>query len=495
MERRIRLLGIFLMVLFLGLFVQLNRIQFLDASSLANAPGNSRNITTQFSQNRGAILTADGAVVADTVKTTDVYKYQRQYPNGPLYADISGYDSILYGKDGIEAYYNSYLTPHSVTPNSLSSLLNPTTAPDNVTLTISSKLQSVAASALGKLRGAVIAIDPSTGAILAMYSNPSYNPNLLSSHSGTTETKAWNSYIKDPSQPMLARAYRRRYPPGSTFKIVTSSAVYDHNPSLAVKSYPHVSSIALPDTTNRLHNYAYEVCGGQIGILLAVSCDTGFGQIGLDLGASSLASEAKSFGFNQTPPLDLYGVASATFPSAASFSTRLPTLAYSAIGQYDVAATPLEMALATAGIANHGVIMAPHLMSEITGPQANVVKKYQNHPWLVATSAATAAKVTSLMEGVVRFGTAGGIAIPGVAIAAKTGTAQLNLLASNQSSPNGNDNWMVAFAPANHPTIAVAVVVPAQPGMSSNSTGAQYAGPVVKAMLSAAVNTSSVVGG
>ncbi len=495
MDRRIKLMGLFLALLFSILFLQLNRIQVLDASSLANAPGNSRNITNAFSQPRGAILTSDGQVVAETVPSNDIYHYQRTYPNGPLYADISGYQSIIYGNDGIESYYNSYLTPHNGAVNSLSSLLSPTQQVDNVILTVSSKLQLAAQSAFGSLRGAAVVLQPSTGAILAMYSSPSYDPNLLASPSGSTEISTWNSLLKNPAQPLLARAYRRNYPPGSTFKIVTSSAVYDHNPALATKVYPSVSSIALPDTTNRLDNYGHEVCGGQIPYLLAVSCDTGFGAIGLDLGANALSAEANSFGFNQAPPLDLYDVAKSQFPSASTFATRLPTLAYSAIGQYDVAATPLEMAMVAGAIANHGVMMTPHLMGEITNAQASVVLKYSNHPWLVATSPQTAAAVTTLMEGVVKSGTAQGIALPGIQIAAKTGTAQINLSSSNQSSPTGNDNWMVAFAPATNPTIAMAVVVPAQPGINSNSTGAQYAGPIVKSLLSVALGVNSGTGG
>lgn len=487
MKQRIRILGVFLLLLFAVLFVQLNHIQLLEATKLANAPGNSRNLTNQFSTRRGAILTADGQVVAESVPSNDIYHYQRTYPNGKLYADVSGYDSIIYGMDGIESYYNSYLSAHTAPPSSLSSLINPTVTTDNVILTINSKLQQVVAKAFGSLRGAAVAINPSTGSIIAMYSNPSYNPNLLASHSGSVETSAWKRYQADPAQPMLARAYRRSYPPGSTFKVVTSSAVYDHNPSLATKSFPYLTQLKLPDTTNYLANYAHELCGGTIPTLLAVSCDTGFGAIGLALGASTLASEAHAFGFGQVPPLDLYGVAASTFPSVSLLSTRLPDVAYSAIGQYDVQATPLQMALVVSAVANKGVMMAPHLMKEITNQQAQVVKTYSNHVWRVATSPSTAAQVTKLMEGVVTHGTAQGIALPGVTIAAKTGTAQLNLTSTNQASPQGNDNWMVAFAPAQHPTIAVAVVVPAQPGINSASTGAQYAGPIMKAILAAAL--------
>ncbi len=497
MRSRIRMLAVFLFSLFLILFLQLNHVQVLQAHELNNHKGNYRAITNSLSQDRGAIYTSDGQVIAETVPSKDVYKYQRFYPNGPLYAQVSGFDSINYGLDGLELEYNSYLQSTKLPPKTFGDLVTPKYGVDNVITTINSNLQKVAQSSLGKLQGSVVAIDPSNGDILAMYSNPSFDPNLLASISATVEKQAFDANNYGPTQPGLARTYRRSYPPGSTFKIVTSSAVYDHMPSLATKQYPVVSSIPLPDTVNRLHNYANEVCGGNIVPMLAVSCDTGFGQIGLDLGASNLASEAQSFGFNQSPPIDLPLPAKSTFPVASYFSNQLPTLAYSAIGQGNVAATPLQMALVGAAIANNGVIMTPHLMKYITNNQNAVVTKYKDHPWLQATSPATAQSVTSLMEGVVTNGTAQGIAIPGLKIAAKTGTAQLSLSASNQASPNGNDNWMVAFAPAGSGSakIAIAVVVPAQAGMAADSTGAAYAGPVVKAILNAYFNANKAIGG
>ncbi|MDA8277549.1 MAG: penicillin-binding protein 2 [Actinomycetota bacterium] len=495
MQGRIRILAVFMFSLFLILFLQLNHVQVLQANELNHHKGNYRTITNTLSQDRGTIYTSDGQVIAETVPSNDVYKYQRYYPNGPLYAQVSGFDSINYGLDGLELEYNSYLQSRKLPPKTFGDLVTPKYGVDNVITTINSNLQKVAQSALSKYQGSVVAIDPKTGDILAMYSNPSFDPNLLASISATVEQKAFDANNYGPTQPGLARTYRRSYPPGSTFKIVTSSAVYDHMPSLATKFYPVVSSIPLPDTVNRLHNYANELCGGTIAPMLAVSCDSGFGQIGLDLGANNLASEAQSFGFNQTPPIDLPLPAKSTFPSASFFSNQLPTLAYSAIGQGNVSATPLQMALVGAAIANNGVIMAPHLMSYITNSQNAVVKRYQDHPWLQATSAATAQMVSNLMVGVVKNGTAQGIAIPGLKIAAKTGTAQLSLSASNQSSPNGNDNWMVAFAPAGNAKIAIAVVVPAQAGMATDSTGAAYAGPVVKAILNAYFNANKAIGG
>ncbi len=486
MRRRMFSVAVMLLVAFGILFFQLNNLQVVQAKKLATAPGNSRAITSIFSLPRGPIVTSDGAVMAETVPAKNVYHYQRIYPAGSLYATVTGYDSIIYGQSGIEAAYNSYLQGHQRAIRSFSDLFKSKMVTDTVVTTINSTLQKVATTALGSLHGAVVALDPTTGSIEALVSTPSYNPAPLASPSGTVEHQAWTSDIAGSTPPLQDIAISRAYPPGSTFKIVTTSAVYDHDPSLATKNYPVATQIALPLTTHKLHNYAYEPCGGTMPVLLQVSCDTGYAQIGLSLGASNLATEANAFGFNSTPPLDISGAAASSFPPVSFFNQNLPQLAFSAIGQGNVSATPLQMALVASAIADHGTIMTPHLLSHIIGSQGQIVTSYQAHPWKVATSPETAAQVTTLMEGVVNGGTAQDIAIPGVKIAAKTGTAQFNL-GTTSTSTGQSDNWMIAFAPAQAPQIAVAVVVPAQSGLSANPTGAAYAGPIVKAVLQAAL--------
>ncbi len=485
MNRQIRKMGIVLALLFSLLFLQLNNIQVLQAHKLANAPANPRVASRLYDQPRGDVSTADGVVIARSVPTHDIYHFLRQYPNGPLYADITGYFSLIYGTWGVESSYDSYLTSHIQPVRNLSDVITAGSGPDDITLTIDSVLQGEARSALGGETGAVVALDPRTGAILAMYANPTYDPNALASHNREAVMSAWKSNIANPSNPMLDRAYRRSYAPGSTFKIIDSSAVYDHDPSLATKSYPYLTALTLPDTNKKLSNYAGELCGGTLPTLLAVSCDSGFGQIGLDLGASNLVTEAESFGFNKVPPLDLPGAAASTIPAASAFARNLPGLAYSAIGQEDVQATCLGMALATAGIADHGVIMAPHVMSQIRNPQGRLVKSYAPHPWLTATSAATASAVTALMVGVVQHGTASNVAIPGIQVAAKTGTAQT-------STSSGSNNWLEAFAPASNPSLVVVVVVPAQTGLPLDTTGSEIAGPIVASMFRAAIQEGRV---
>jgi penicillin-binding protein A len=478
MNRRIMLLGAALLVCFGALFLQLNYVQVVEASKLANSPNNSRNITADYSKPRGFVQTSDGVVVARSVPTKDDLKFQRQYPTGGLFASITGYDSFIYGLGGgVEATYNSVLTGKNVPLRSIRQLFTNNDVVGNVTLTVSNQLQQAAASALAGRIGAVVALDPTTGGVLAMYSNPTYDPSPLAAHNTGDERSAWSLYTLNKSNPMLPRSYRETYPPGSTFKVVDSAAVLDHRPLLATKPYPTVGSINLPLTTNKLHNFNNEVCGGQLPQLLQVSCDTGFGQIGLDLGAQNLSDEAAAFGFGRATPIDLPLPAKSVFPDASYFKARLPLLAYAAIGQDVVSATPLQMALVAAGIANGGTIMTPHVMAQVTDQQGSVLEAYSPKPWLHATSATTASSVTAMMELVTQGnGTATDLVIPGTQVAAKTGTAQ--------TGQNTTDDWMVAFAPANAPKVVVAVAVPNQ---AISATGAAVAGPITLAVLKAAL--------
>jgi len=244
--------------------------------------------------------------------------------------------------------------------------------------------------------------------------------------------------------------------------------------------------LVLPDTSNLLHNFGGERCGGALPQLFTVSCDTGFGQVGLDLGANALYDEASSFGFDVTPPIDLPFPAQSSFPPAASFAQDLPGVAYSAIGQQDVQATPLEMAMVAGAIADGGTIMTPHVLGHVTNSQNQVVSTYQPKPWLQATDAATAGQLTQLMLSVVDSPDGTGVAarIPGVAVAAKTGTAQ--------TGTGKIDAWFTAFAPAANPTIAVAVVLPNQPS-ADEFQGGTLAAPIAKAMIEAYLAGSAPV--
>ena len=489
MNRQIRLVGLGVMILFVALFVQLNYLQIIHAGALESNPLNGRAVVKEFTAKRGDMVSADGITLATSVPTSDQFKYLRQYPTGALFEQVTGFFSFTYGSDGAERSYDKVLTgsqsPFHL-PTSLSGLRQLLTNQDksqSITLTVLDKLQTIAQQQLAGRVGSVVALNPKTGAILAMYSNPSFDPNQLSSHNQQQVQAAYKALQAQPGGVLAPGAYRQRWFPGSTFKIVTTSAIYDHQPALATKTYPTLSALPLPQTTNLLHNFAGESCGGQLPQLFTVSCDTGFGQVGLDLGGQSLYSEAQSFGFDQTPPIDLpFGVRS-NFPSANTFAQDLPGLAYSAIGQQDVQATPLEMALVAAGIANGGTIMAPHVLDHVTNSQNKTVSTYQAKPWLQATSASTAAQVTQLMLSVVDApnGTGAAARIPGVQVAAKTGTAQ--------TGTNQIDAWFAAFAPAQNPEIAVAVILPNQPS-ANEYQGGTLAAPIAKAMIQAYLQTN-----
>jgi peptidoglycan glycosyltransferase len=494
LNRQIRLVGVGIMVLFVVLFAQLNWVQVFHAAALNNNPLNSRRITKEYDTPRGNIVSADGQLLAYSKAITGNFKYERVYPFKSLFGQITGYFSFTYGSDGVEKSDDRFLTGASAQfklPTSLSQLQNElanASKAENVTLTISAKLQAVAARALGRDTGAVVALDPQTGAILAMYANPSFDPNLLSGSNSQQVVANWNTLVKAAGNPLSSGAYRNRFPPGSTFKMVTASAVYDHDSSLATKNYPVTAQLVLPQTNNQvLGNFGGESCGGQLAHMFTVSCDTGFANVGLDLGASNLAAEANAFGFDAVPPLDLPAAAPSNFPAPASFSQDLPGLAKSAIGQENVSASPLEMAMVAGALGNGGNMMVPHVLKNVTNSQNQVVSTYQAKVWRQSTSAQTAATMKTLMLSVVNSndGTGTAARIPGVMVAGKTGTAQTGV--------GTTDDWFAAYAPAGDPQIAVCAVVLNQP-TADQYQGGIVAAPIARAVMEAALTPSSTSG-
>ncbi|HEX2064074.1 MAG TPA: penicillin-binding protein 2, partial [Acidimicrobiales bacterium] len=337
----------------------------------------------------------------------------------------------------------------------------------------------VARQQLGTRKGAVVALDPRDGSVLAMWSFPSFDPNPLSAHSQRRVQDYWDRLQADSRKPLLARSFRERYAPGSTFKVVTAAAALERAPDLTTKDYPTLSRLDLPQTDKDLPNFGGGTCGGQLPDLLRRSCNTGFAQMGLDLGGDALAGEARDFGFESRPPLDLPAVARSVFPEGSSFVRDKPALATSAIGQRDVSATPLQMALVAAGVANGGVVMRPHVMKEVRDDEGEVVRSANPTPWKRAMSPSSAAELRDMMVAVVRSGTATRAAVPGVAVAAKTGTAQ--------TTGDNSHAWIVTFAPAEAPRVAVAVIVESQPGLGDTVTGGRVAAPIAQAVMAAAL--------
>jgi peptidoglycan glycosyltransferase len=370
-----------------------------------------------------------------------------------------------------------------------------------VTLTVNENLQLQVAEALdedapGVNGAAAVVYNPTNGAIEAMYSNPSFNPNLLVSQNSKVQNLAWdvdacpptmNVAFCAPGAPLVAGTYDQTYPPGSSFKVVTTSAVLEHRPDLTLMTYPQVSFVTLPNTGNPpqvLTNYDSERCGGNLEELLILSCDADFASIGQLLGAQALVTQARDYGFNGQIPLDVPAdtVATSNFGTVADFADDVPGLMKSAIGQENVTASALQMALVAGTVANGGVEMVPHLMEQIRDSQGNLVETYQPKEWMQPISPQTAATLTTFMKGVVTSGTAAPSATfsgfpASWDVAAKTGTAQTGSFGPN---PQYTDDWLIAFAPVGNTKVAIAVVLPNQPG---SATGAAYSGPIVRQIL------------
>jgi peptidoglycan glycosyltransferase len=502
--RRIRALAVVLALCFGLVIAQLVNIQLRRANALNASPQNPRVASLRYDNVRGDILASDGEVLAHSVpapKGSSPYRYLREYPTGSLFAQIVGYDSEFYGTNGVEDVYGRWLGAHPQAPQNLGQVLTPPPpTTDSVTLTVEPYLQALAQRELASLPsankdGAVLVLNPNTGAVLAMYSSPDYTPNQLVSPNLNTEKAAGHADFTVPDHegfyPGVPVATFDPEPPGSTFKVVTTAAVYNLKPSLSNFRYPMSRCTKLPYSNKKLCNDATTggratACGGTIAQMLPPSCDPGYANLGLALGGTTLWRQAELFGYDQKPPIDLPDVSPSTFPPPGTFSlTKLgpPGLAYSAFGQQDVKATALQQAMVAAAVADGGVLMTPHVLSVIRNADGKIVKRYTPTVYKHSMSASAAAQVNRLMQAVAtaRDGTATGIFPRALRVAVKTGTAQTGL---PNTSADIHD-WMIGFAPYTHPEVAVCVMVPFQP---SGTFGATTAGPILRAMLTAALH-------
>jgi peptidoglycan glycosyltransferase len=460
-NRALRRISIAVLVMFVLLLANVNYLQAFEAGSLANKPGNSRAFAAQFQYQRGEITTADGKVVAESKNVGGVYKYQREYPLGPEYAPVTGYDA-LYSQSGIEAAENSYLTGNSsnlAVRNVIDMITNKPRKGATVQLTLDSNAQNAAWSQLqasGKA-GAVVALNPQTGAILAMASYPSYDPNQLAVLDGNQLNANDNKLLADPAQPLLNRATGATFPPGSTFKIVTSSAAFtqgNDNPSTLVSA---PTSLQLPQSTAHLINNDGEACGtlgnGKATIITAFteSCNTAFANIGMQVGSATLKSMAEKYGMND-PNLKIpSSVAQSNFPLEAMFS---------------------------AAVADNGTLMKPYLVQQVQAADLSIVDSASPTALSQPVSPAVASEIKTMMLSVVNSpdGTAAAFknAIPGVQIAGKTGTAQ------NGANNSGlNDAVFTCFAANGNRSMAVGVII------AGGGYGAAAAAPIAVAVLKA----------
>jgi peptidoglycan glycosyltransferase len=470
-----------ILLLFVVVAAQSANLQFFRATALDTSPINPRVSEASTNAPRGEIFAADGTVLAQSVVTGEgLNVYKRIYPLGALTSDVVGFTSPTYGNWALEAEYNNYLTAHSQSPQSIEQLIAPTSASDSITLTLNPALQQVAKTALAGRDGAAVVLDPQNGDILAMYSNPSYNPVPLTSSDSAVAEAAWkkdNTKDSHGFPPLGSVATEQIFFPGSTFKIVTTSAVVVSDPSLLLKHYPELTQTKLPDTDLTLHNYAYEKCGGTIAEMLPPSCDTGFALVGLDVGAAAMTQAADSYGYNEIPPIDLPGAVASNFPDVGYFTNHLPELAYSSIGQENVQVSTLLNAMIAGAVGNDGVMMTPHLLNYVTGPDGTIIHRYKPTVWKTPLTSAQANQIIPLMENVAKFGTAAGVFPADLDVGAKTGTAEVGKGVSD------TDDWMIAFAPASDPSYAIAAVLPFQ---APSATGALVVGPIMRCLAEAA---------
>ena len=494
MERQIRRLGVALMVLFVIAFAQVNYLQVFAADRIADDPANAqRQLIAEYKVDRGSILAADGTtVLAFSRKSPGDLRFQRRYPHGELYAHETGFYSFVFGRTELEQAFNDFLAgdaPELLQQTLTDLILGRPKQGATIVTTLVPEIQEAASAAAAAEAGdvAIAAIDPATGDVLALVSEPTYDPNLLASQDPKVVRDSWDVLNEDPDKPLLSRASDELFPPGSTFKLVTASAALE-NGFGPDSLWPNPNELDLPLTDATIENFGGSTCSGGSQITLAdalrQSCNVVFGAVGLELGADALAEQAREYGFTAEPGEDLVPFdipwTSGVFPAPETFAEREPAVAISAIGQQDVAANPLQMALVAAAIGNGGVEMQPRLVTEARDPTGQVIAEFAPQEFSQPLSAANATALTQMMVGVVESGTGTAAQIPGVTVAGKTGTAQHG----EGANPHA---WFVSFAPAEAPEVAVAVIVLDGGSLSSEATGGQLAAPIARAVLEAAL--------
>ena len=492
MNTPLRRVSLAVMVLVLLLLGQATWIQVVKADEYRADPRNARVLLDEYARQRGQI-SAGGEVLAQSVQSPDPgdrLRYLRQYTDGPTYAPVTGYYSQIYGAGGMERAMDPVLngTDDRLFVRRISdAVTGRDPAGGNVVLSIDPRLQRAAYEAMTSrgYQGAVVAIRPQTGEILAMVSTPSYDPNPLASHSGTVQQNAWNQLSEDDPPTLTNRAISETYPPGSTFKIVNTAAALEAGmiqPNTPVTAAPRIT---LPDSTTTLENYDGKPCGPGATVPFATafakSCNGPFAQLAVQVGADRLRAMATSLGFGNpglTVPMPVE--ASETGPMSDGAS-----VAQSGIGQRDVRLTPLQNAMITATVANGGVPMTPTTVSQIQGQDLSTVESTEPDRLQRAFSQSTADTLTQLMIGSENNGSGQG-RIPGVQIASKTGTAEWG--ASPKTNPP--HTWYDAFGPVPNPQIAVSVIVERGGNRGEEATGGSVASPVGRAVIAAALGNN-----
>jgi penicillin-binding protein A len=473
------------MLLVFLLLANITYVQAIRADELNSRSDNRRVLLDEYAKERGPILVGDEPV-ALSVETDDEFAYLRQYPVPLVYAPATGYYSSVFGRSAVERSENDILSGNDdrlFARRLVDLVTNREQRGGTVKLTLNPAAQQAAYDALGDNKGAVVALDPRTGAILAMVSKPSYDPNPLASHSVEEQQAAWQVLQEDPEKPTLNRAIAQTLPPGSVFKIVTAAAALESGRYEPDSLIPGPAEYDLPQSTVDLPNQSGEPCGSgpeeltTLANALRVSCNTAFAYLGNDLGDDALREQAERFGYNSEPLTDEdLNAATSIFPAELD----APQTALAAIGQFDVRATPLQIAMVSAGIANDGTVMNPYLIEELRDPdRVKVLERTEPEELSRAVSTETAQELTAMMVEVVENGTGQNGQLEGIQVAGKTGTAQTTA----ERPPYA---WFTSFAPADDAQIAVAVVIEEAPDTARDDiAGGRLAAPVAKAVMEA----------
>lgn len=480
MNKELRRVSTVVLAMFLTLFLSATLIQVIAADTLRADGRNVRTLYASYSAERGPIL-VDGQPVALSVPVDDEYKFQRSYPNGPLYSAVTGYFTLNQGNTGIEGALNDYLsgTANEQFLDQLNAIItgkNPKGAA--VELTIDQAVQQAAWDALGDNAGAVIAINPKTGAILAMVSKPAFDPNLLAVHNTDQVIATYNALLDDPGDPLINRTMNGNLnPPGSVFKLVVTAAALDSGKYTPESEFPNPPELPVEQSDSVIRNSEGGNCGGgstaSIATALRLSCNITFAQLGPALGERTIREYAERFGFNSTVAVPMEST-----PSVYPRGQTPPELQLSSFGQSNVRASPLQMAMVSMGIANGGTVMKPTLVDRIIAPDLTVIQPFEPQVFSEAISRQTAATMTQMMVNGVANGAASNATIDGVDVAGKTGTAE-----NGEGEPY--TLWFTGFAPAEDPQVVVAVVVENGGGFGQSAFGNQVAAPIARKVLEA----------
>ena len=487
MNRQIRQLALGLMACYVVLFVALNYWQVGRKQELDARFDNTRQVLREFNKPRGPIVTSDGIVAAVSSPTPpgETYEYRRDYPTGDLLADITGYFTFAFGSTQVERMYGDVLTGTTTEQQirGLGDLLTGGTgSTGTVELAIRHDAQEAAKFLLGGRTGSIIVIEPKTGAIRAMYSNPTYDPNTFVNADFATAQQVLSDLQNAPGDPLLAHSYQERYMPGSTFKVITTGIALENGAATLESVFADEREWVPPQTNDPIQNYNGSLCGGDLATVFARSCNIPFAQLSTLLGPEAMVAGTEAWGIGEPLPIDLPRPAASTFGNTENLDQELPLLAIRGFGQSEVQMVPLHMAMVAATVANGGQMMAPYAVESTFDQEGRVLDQASPEVWKTPISAQTAEIERQLMIGVAERGTASCcIALNGgIPVAAKTGTAELGV----ESDPNRSHAWIVAFAPADDPQYAVSVVLTNVQSTADDAvTGGRFAGPIAKGML------------